>query len=97
MSEYYSKAKTIEQVRILNIQVSMIEGGMSYKKETKVKIAMKKERLNKNISFLYKPLDKKLREILMKCFIWSVTLYKAETWPLRKDNEKILYAMKMWI
>jgi len=27
-----------------------------------------------------------VREKLMKCYIWSITLYGAETWKLRKNG-----------
>jgi len=27
-----------------------------------------------------------LREKLMKCYIWSITFYGAETWKLRKNG-----------
>jgi len=30
-----------------------------------------------------------LREKLMKCYIWSITLYGAETWKLRKNGGEI--------
>jgi hypothetical protein len=37
----------------------------------------------KNIHFTSK-LDLNLRKKLVKCFIWSVALYGAETWTLRE-------------
>jgi len=41
--------------------------------------------INKNKVFTSK-LDLILREKLMKCYIWSITLYGAETWKLRKNG-----------
>ena len=33
----------------------------------------------------------------MKCFVWSVVLYCAETWTLRRNEQKRLEAFEMWI
>ncbi|KAJ4432058.1 hypothetical protein ANN_20672 [Periplaneta americana] len=34
---------------------------------------------------------------LVKCFVWSVALYGAETWTLRRSEEERLEAFEMWI
>ena len=33
----------------------------------------------------------------MKCFVWSVALYGAETWALRRNEQKRLEAFEMWL
>ena len=33
-------------------------------------------------------MDLKLRKKLVKCYIWSITLYGAETWTLRAADQK---------
>ena len=33
----------------------------------------------------------------MKCFVWSVALHGAETWTLRRNEQKRLEAFGMWI
>ena len=33
----------------------------------------------------------------MKCFVWSVVLYGAETWTLRWNEQKQLEAFEMWV
>ncbi|KAJ4436368.1 hypothetical protein ANN_19000 [Periplaneta americana] len=33
----------------------------------------------------------------MKCFVWSVALYGAETWTVRRSEEKRIEAFEMWI
>ena len=33
----------------------------------------------------------------MKCFVWSIVLYGAETWTLRRNERKRLKAFEMWI
>jgi hypothetical protein len=41
-------------------------------------------------------LDLNLRKKLVKCYIWSIALYGAETWTLRKVNQKYLKRFEMW-
>ena len=33
----------------------------------------------------------------MKCFVWSVVLYGAETWTLRRNEQKQLETFEMWL
>ena len=33
----------------------------------------------------------------MKCFVWSVVLYGAETWTLRRNEQKQLEVFEMWV
>jgi hypothetical protein len=40
-------------------------------------------------------LDIKLRKKPIKCYIWSIALYGAETWTLRA-NQKLLESFEMW-
>ena len=42
-------------------------------------------------------MEKDLRKRLVKCFAWSVALYGAETWTLRRTEQKRLEAFEMWI
>jgi hypothetical protein len=43
-------------------------------------------------------LDLSLRKKLVRCYIWSIALYGAETWTLRKLDEKYLenFEMRCW-
>jgi hypothetical protein len=41
-------------------------------------------------------LDLNLRKKLVKCYIWSIALYGAETWTLRKVDQKYLESFEMW-
>jgi hypothetical protein len=41
---------------------------------------------------IYGTLEKKL----VKCYIWSIALYDAETWTLRKLDQKYLETFEMW-
>jgi hypothetical protein len=37
-----------------------------------------------------------LRKKLMKCYIWSIALYGAETWTLRAVDQKHMERFEMW-
>jgi len=37
-----------------------------------------------------------LRKKLVKCYIWSMALYGAETWTLRVADQKYLESFEMW-
>jgi hypothetical protein len=41
-------------------------------------------------------LDLHLRKKLVKCYIWSIALYGAETGTLRKVDQKYLESFEMW-
>ena len=59
---------------------------------------MAKETFNMKRSIFRGPLKKKeLRKRLVKCFVWSVALYGAETWTLQRNEQKRLDAFEMWI
>jgi len=41
-------------------------------------------------------LDLNLRKKLVKCYIWSMALYGAETWALRAADQKYLESFETW-
>jgi len=41
-------------------------------------------------------LDVELRKKLVKCYVWSIALYGAETWTLRAMDQKHLESFEMW-
>jgi hypothetical protein len=41
-------------------------------------------------------LDLELRKKLVKCYIWGIALYGAETWTLRAMDQKHLKIFEMW-
>lgn len=57
--------------------------------EVKTCITTAKEVFNKRW-LLHGCMNRNLRKRLTKCFIWTVALYVAETWTLRKENERRL-------
>jgi hypothetical protein len=63
--------------------------------EIKSRTAMAKAAFNKKTLFTSK-FDLNLRKKLVKCYIWSIALYGAETATLRKADQKCLEDFKMW-
>jgi hypothetical protein len=57
---------------------------------------MAKAAFNKNKTLFTNKLDLNVRKQLVKCYIWSITLYGAETWTLRKVDQKYLESFEMW-
>ena len=58
---------------------------------------MAKEAFNRKRSIFCGPLEKELRKRLLKCFVWSVGLYGAETLILQRNDQKLLEAFEIWI
>jgi hypothetical protein len=56
---------------------------------------MAKAAFNKKRTLFTSTLELKLRKKLMKCYIWSIALYDAETW-LRAVDQKPLERFEMW-
>ena len=64
--------------------------------EIKYRIALAKAAFNKKMARFTSTLDLKLRKKLVKCYIWSIALYGAETWTLRAVDQKHLESFEMW-
>ncbi|PNF29589.1 hypothetical protein B7P43_G01947 [Cryptotermes secundus] len=63
--------------------------------EIKSRIAMAKAAFNKKKNLYTSKLDLNLRKKLVKCYIWSMALYGAETWTLRAVDQKHLESFEM--
>ena len=63
--------------------------------EIKFRIAMAKAAFNKKKLFTSK-LDLNLRKRLVRCYVWSIALYGAETWTLQATDQKHLESFEMW-
>jgi len=66
--------------------------------EIKCRIAMAKAAFIKKRALFTSTLDLELRKKLVKCYIWSIALYGAETWTLRAVavDQKHLESFEMW-
>jgi len=62
----------------------------------KCRTAMAKAAFKKKRALFTSTLDLELRKKLVKCYIWSVVSYGAETWTLRAVDQKHLESFKMW-
>ena len=51
---------------------------------------------NKKKTLFTSKMDLNLRKKLVKCYIWSMALYGAETWKLRAADQKYLESSEMW-
>jgi hypothetical protein len=57
---------------------------------------MAKAAFNKKRTLSTSTLDLGLRKKQVKCYIWSIALYGAETWTLRAVDQKHLESFEMW-
>jgi hypothetical protein len=57
---------------------------------------MSKAGFNKKRTLSTSKMDLELRKKLVKCYIWSIALYGAETWTLRAVDQKHLESFEMW-
>jgi hypothetical protein len=64
--------------------------------EIKSRIAVAKAAFNKKKTVFTSKLVLNLRKKLFKSYIWSIALYGAETWTLRKMDQKYLESFEMW-
>jgi hypothetical protein len=62
----------------------------------KARIAMAKAAFNRKKTLFTSKLDLELRKKLVICYIWSIALYGAEIWTLRKLDQKYLESFEMW-
>jgi len=57
---------------------------------------MEKAAFDKYKNLFTNKLDLNLRKKLLKCYVWSMALYDAETWMLRATDQKRLESFEMW-
>ena len=57
---------------------------------------MEKAAFNKKKTLFSSKWDLNLRKKLVKCYIWSMALYGAETWTLRAADQKHQESFEMW-
>jgi hypothetical protein len=68
----------------------MITGDAECKRGIKSRIAIAKTAFNKEKDFFNSKLELNFRNELVKCYIWSVSVYGVETCTLRKVDKKYL-------
>jgi len=80
----------LENVECFKYLGSMLTNDRRCTREIKSRIAMAKAAFSKKTTLFTSKLDLNLRKKLIKCYIWSMALYGAETWTLRAADQKYL-------
>ena len=88
--------KQLENVEYIKYLGSMLTNDGRCTCESKSRIAMAKAAFNKKKTLSTSKLDLNLRKKLVKCYIWSMALYGAETWTLRAADKKYLESYELW-
>ncbi|PNF18588.1 hypothetical protein B7P43_G06262 [Cryptotermes secundus] len=88
--------KQVENVKCFKYLGSLLTDDGRCTCEIKSRIAMAKAAFSKKKNLFTSKLDLNLRKKLVKCYIWSIALYGAETWTLRAVDQKHLESFEMW-
>ncbi|PNF43874.1 hypothetical protein B7P43_G02808 [Cryptotermes secundus] len=88
--------KQLENVKCFKYLGSLLIDDGRCTCEIKSRIAMAKVAFSKKKNLFTSKLELNLRKKLVKCYIWSVALYGAETWTLRTGDQKHLESFEMW-
>jgi hypothetical protein len=104
----FSITITINQKQLGNVKCFKYLGSMLTEDgrcmcKIKSRIAMakaafnkKKKKKKKKKNLFTSKLDLNLRKRLVRCYVWSIALYGAETWTLRATDQKHLESFEMW-
>jgi len=65
--------------------------------EIKCRIAMAKAAFSKKMTLFTSTLDLELSKKLVKCYVWSIALYGAETWMLQAVDQKHLESFEILV
>jgi len=87
--------KQLEYVESFKYLGSILTNDARRTYEIMCRIAMVKLQLTRRGLFT-STLDLELRKKLVKCYVWSIALYGAETWTLRAMDQKHLESFEMW-
>ena len=85
---------TTDQTQLKNVEClkhlgSIITHNARCTRRVKSRTAMAKAAFKKKKNLFTSKLDLNLRKKLVKCYTWSIALYGAETWTLRKSGSEI--------
>jgi hypothetical protein len=88
----------MENVEELNYLGSMITNDARCTREIRPGLPWQKQHstFNRTKTLFTSKLDLELRKKLVKCYIWNIALYGAETWTVRNIDQKYLESSEMW-
>ena len=92
----YELKKQLENVKCFKYLGSMLTDDGRCICEMKSRIALAKALFNKNLYLFTTKLDINLTKKLVKCYVWSMALYGAETWTLWARDQKRLESFQIW-
>jgi len=93
----YIDGQQIEQVREFQYLGSLISDDGHCDKEIASRIGMAKKVFQDKRKLLTGKMNLELKKRIVKCLVWSVARYAAETWTLREVDRKKIEASEMWI
>jgi len=88
--------KQLENVECFKYLGSILTNDGRCTCENRCRIAMAKAAFNKKRTLFTSTLDLELRKKLVKCYVWCIALYGAETWTLRAVDQEQLESFEMW-
>ena len=87
--------RQLENMKYFIYLGSIITNNARCTRKIKSTIVMANAAFNMKNTLFTRKLDLNLRKKLVKCFIWSIALYGAETWTLRKVDQKYMENFEM--
>jgi hypothetical protein len=88
--------KKLENVEYFNYMGSTITNDARCKREMKSRISIAQAAFNSKKTLFTSKLDLNLSKKLVKCYIWNIAVYGAETWTVRKVDHKCMESFEMW-
>jgi hypothetical protein len=88
--------KQLENVKCFRCLGSMLTDDGRCTCKIKARIAMANAAFNKTKNLFTSKLGLNLKKKLVKCYIWSVAFYGAESWTLRAVDQKHLKSVEVW-
>jgi hypothetical protein len=93
----FIEGQQVEHVTKFKYLGSYITADGRCEAEIKARIGMAKDAFSKRKELLTKKMSRSIKKRIVKAVVWSVALYGAETWTLRKEDVRRLDALEMWL